>query len=71
MYIISQDTKVFIERVYYCFLSAESDFSSHADRIEIMKIDWNYSNSHGWSSISEEYIFVNDINKMTQAVCMM
>lgn len=62
----SHDTRITIECDHYCFVSDEPHHSSNGDRVEIMKIYWNYSNPDGWGSISEEYIFVDDIKELNK-----
>ena len=68
MYFSSQDTQITIKRDCYCLLSGDCILPTHEDRVEIMKVYWNYSDTDGWGSLSDDYVFVNDIPQMTQTL---
>lgn len=66
MYFESDDTKITIECDYHCFMPLANNDSTKDGRVEIMKVYWNYSNPDGWGTISEEYIFADDIKRLNQ-----
>lgn len=66
MKIASPDVEISIKPDYYCFLPEDHQHTTTNRRVEILKLYWNFTDPDGWGSLSEDYVFVDDIALMTR-----
>lgn len=64
----SGSARISLFRESYSYLHEEEAFDGKGDRTEVMNISWTYDMEEGGGIISEEYIYLEDIRRMNQAL---